>query len=281
MTDKINLIGKIVSIFLLVVLLLFGSCIFADAHQLSTKVRDIEEKQAPLLEQWFDEEEIKLIPENEIEEYQRAVPIDIEEKYYQINVCNVDTYITSELTKESFEKEVAKLSSMDEFSQIGYVKIKMLVFLLTDGDYKISSNVTWVKKPAKIKRNILSLYTDAGVLQGKSPIYNYSYKEKIYKDGILQNSEMVKQIISNEDISLKRIMPGCELEGCLKRSAIQCTPMINGNEFGEHSLYMSFEITPENNKYMNVYEKLSCYEGDEGISISVTLDRKRGCVVGN
>lgn len=227
----------------------------------------------------FDEQEMILIPESEIEEYQRAVRVYKEEKYFQVKVSTSSINDTSELTKEQFEQKNAKNCLAGNFDKYGYVKMKMMVFLLPDGDYKITSNVTWVKKPANIKTDILSVYTDSGVLQGKSPIYNYSCEKNIYVDGELQNTVITKKDRLNENISLVRTSAGCELERYLKKNMLQYTPMKNGEEFSNHGLYLSFKVTPEDDDNMTIYEKLSYDKGAEGISFSVTLNKETGDIV--
>lgn len=282
--------------------LMTGTCFSVNASDITSDqiVRTEWEARQLLREMGYDEEEIALMPECEIADYQTAVEVSSQDKYYRVedntesgaseatvmSISETNNEYVVKLTKEEFEKEVAKanldenhispLSSDETLSSSGYLKAKITLSVLSNGNCKVAYTGTWVKNPANTKIDVAGAVTNSGVLIGSSPVYYYSCTRKTYADGVLTKTETLKEDTLGTKMSLYRSSAGCALTRNLKDDTVQYTPTKNGKEFSNHKIYLSYKVTYGGKKQIAAEGHYFHQKGTVSVSPSVSVGESIG-----
>lgn len=271
---------------MMTVILILGTALSVSAGKRTSGdvLNSVEDTKKLLLDLGYDEEEISLMPECEIRDYQSVKTAETKERYFRVDDNETSARVIDngvvELSKEEFEreveiaeleKEVNPLASDETLSSSGYLKAKVTLSILSDGNCKVTYTGTWVKKPANTKVDVAAALTNAGTLKSTSPVYYYSCTRKTYKDGVLSKTETLKEDTLGEKMSLIRNSAGCVLKRDLKDDTIQQTPTKNGKEFSNHKIYLSYKVTYEDRKQIAAEGYYFHQKGKVSASPSVSL----------
>lgn len=284
---------RILSI-MLVILLLLSSNVYANENEqlvIRTRAYAINLLKQMGYEQW----EIDLMSEDELQEYQMVVETEIQKKYYRVEpinrenqgmstVMNIDsheenTYLkgVTELSKTQFENEIAKIdeetispSASDAVtSSNGYLTSSITLSKLSSGDCKVTYIAKWVKKPYDTKKDVAVALTNAGTLKSSSPVFYYTYIRKTYSGGNLTKTESFKDETASTKMELERKTIGCALIRDLKDDTVTYSPTKNGKEFSEHKLYLSYKVAYEDKK--QIAAEGHYYHQDSSVAITPSV----------